>query len=58
MKITIELDVTPDEFKELFVPSERQQEFVEVTYNAYAEALRKLVLKQIDPYDFTGMQTK
>lgn len=58
MKITIELDVTPDEFKELFVPSERQQEFVEVTYNAYAEALRKLVLKQIDPYDFTGMQNK
>jgi hypothetical protein len=58
VKITIELDVTPDEFKELFVPSERQQEFVEVTYNAYAEALRKLVLKQIDPYDFTGMQNK
>lgn len=58
MKITIELDVTPDEFKELFVPSERQQEFVEVTYNAYAEALRKLVLKQIDPYDFIGMQNK
>ena len=58
MKVTIELDVTPDEFKELFVPSERQQEFVEVTYNAYAEALRKLVLKQIDPYDFTGMQNK
>lgn len=58
MKITIELDVTPDEFKELFVPSERQQEFVEVTYNAYADALRKLVLKQIDPYDFTGMQNK
>lgn len=58
MKVTIELDVTPDEFKELFVPSDRQQEFVEVTYNAYAEALRKLVLKQIDPYDFTGMQNK
>ena len=58
MKITIELDVTPDEFKELFVPSERQQEFVEVTYNAYAEALRKLVLKQIDPHDFTGIQNK
>ena len=58
MKVTIELDVTPEEFKELFVPSERQQEFVEVTYNAYAEALRKLVLKQIDPYDFTGMQNK
>ena len=58
MKITIELDVTPDEFKELFVPSDRQQEFIEVTYNAYADALRKLVLKQIDPYDFTGMQNK
>ena len=55
MKILIELDVTPEEFKELFVPSDRQQEFVEVTYNAYADALRKLVLKQIDPHNFTGM---
>ena len=56
MKILIELDVTPEEFKELFVPSDRQQEFVEVTYDAYAEALRRLVLKQIDPHNFTGTQ--
>ena len=55
MKVTIELDVTTEEFKELFVPSDRQQEFVEVTYDAYAEALRRLVLKQIDPHNFTGM---
>lgn len=55
MKVTIELDVTPEEFKELFVPNDRQQEFVEVTYDAYAEALRRLVLKQIDPHNFTGM---
>ena len=58
MKVTIELDVTPEEFKDLFVPSEKQQEFVEITYDAYAEALRKIVLKQIDPYNFTGMQDK
>jgi len=58
MKVTIELDVTPEEFKELFVPSDRQQEFVEVTYDAYAEALRRLVLKQIDPYNFTGIQNE
>jgi hypothetical protein len=56
MKVTIELDVTPEEFKELFVPSDRQQEFVEVTYDAYAEALRKIVLKQIDPHNFTGVR--
>jgi len=55
MKVTIELDVTPEEFKELFVPNDRQQEFVEVTYDAYAEALRRLVLKQIDPHNFTGV---
>ena len=56
MKVTIELDVTTEEFKELFVPSDRQQEFVEVTYDAYAEALRRLVQKQIDPHGFTGTQ--
>ena len=56
MKVTIELDVTPEEFKELFVPSDRQQEFVEVTYDAYVEALRKIVLKQIDPHNFTKVR--
>lgn len=54
MKVTIELDVTPEEFKELFVPSDKQQEFVETTYDAYVDALQSLVWKQIDPYNFMG----
>lgn len=52
MKVTIEVDCTTEEFKDLFVPSERQAEFVEATYNAYVDALQKMMWKQIDPYDF------
>lgn len=54
--MTIELDLTPQEFQELFVPSERQAEFISVTYDAYVEALGQLVKKQIDPYNFTGLR--
>ena len=56
MKVTIELDVTPEEFKELFIPSERQAEFMNVTYDAYVDALADVVKKQIDPYNFTGLR--
>lgn len=56
MKINIELDVTPEEFKELFVPSERQAEFISVTYDAYSKALNDLIKEQIDPYNFTGIR--
>ena len=56
MKVTIELDVTPDEFKELFIPSERQAEFINVTYDAYVEALSDMVKRTIDPHDFTGLR--
>ena len=56
MKVTIELDVTPEEFKELFIPSERQAEFMHVTYDAYVDALADVVKKQIDPYNFTGLR--
>ena len=53
MKVTIELDCTPDEFKELFIPSDRQAEFMTLTYDAYVDALQKMMWKQIDPYNFT-----
>ena len=55
MKVKIELECTPQEFQELFVPSDRQAEFISVTYDAYVEALGRMVAKQIDPYKFTGM---
>lgn len=53
MKVKIELDCTPDEFKELFIPSDRQAEFMTLTYDAYVDALQKMMWKQIDPYNFT-----
>lgn len=56
MKVNIELDLTPEEFQELFIPSERQTEFISVTYDAYVQALGDLVKKQIDPYNFTGLR--
>lgn len=52
MKVTIELDCTPEEFKELFIPSEKQAEFLTITYDAYVDALQKMVWGQIDPYKF------
>lgn len=52
MKVKIEIDCTPHEFQEMFVPSEKQHEFLTVTYDAYVDALRKLMWKQIDPYDY------
>lgn len=52
MKVNIELDCTPEEFKELFIPSEKQTEFMTVTYDAYVAALQKMIAGQIDPYQF------
>ena len=50
MKIKIELDLTPDEAKDLFVPGDKQTEFMTKTYDAYVEALQGMVWDQIDPY--------
>ena len=50
MKVKVELDLTPQEFQELFVPSEKQQEFLTMTYDAYTKAFQKLVQRQIDPH--------
>ena len=52
VKVTIEVDCTAEEFKDLFIPGERQSEFVEATYNAYVDALQKMMWKQIDPYNY------
>lgn len=56
MKIKMEMDLTPDEAKELFVPSDKQSEFTMVLYESYIEALNKLVLSHVDPYNFTGLK--
>jgi hypothetical protein len=55
MKVKIELDMTPEEFKKCLVPDDCQQEFIETTYDAYVDALERLVGKQVDPYNFTSI---
>lgn len=52
MKVTIEIEGKPEEFQELFVPSEQQAEFLTMTYDAYCDALKKMVWEQIDPHKF------
>jgi len=58
MKIKLEMDLTSTEFQEMFVPGDRQHEFAIKTYDAYVEALRRMVLDQIDPNNFTGLNKK
>ena len=41
MKVNIELDLTTDEAKELFVPSEKQAEFGSQIYEKWLEAVQK-----------------
>ena len=52
MKIKLEMDLTPEEFQELFIPGDRQEEFMVRCYDAYSEALLQMLSKQIDPYNF------
>jgi hypothetical protein len=58
MKIKIELDLTPDEAKELFVPSDKQTEFGVMLYDAYAQAVQETVWKHIDPHNFMRMRDR
>ena len=51
MKVNIQIDLTPEEAKELFVPSDKQTEFQMKTYDAYVRALQGLVWDQVDPYN-------
>ena len=50
MKVKVEIDLTPEEFQELFVPGDKQTEFTARVYDAYTEAFQKFIKKQIDPY--------
>ena len=58
MKINIEIDLTPDEAKDLFVPGDKQTEFQMKTYDAYTKALQDLVWDQIDPHNMFNRKTK
>lgn len=52
MKITIEIEGKPEEFQEVFVPSDKQTEFMNMTYDAYCEALKQFIWDNIDPHKF------
>lgn len=52
MKIKIEMDITPREFQEVFIPGDKQEEFMVKTYDAYVEGLRNMWLDQVDPNNF------
>jgi hypothetical protein len=58
MKVKLELDLTPEEFQEMFIPSEKQGEFLTKTYDAYVDALQKMMWKQIDPNNFLNKSKK
>lgn len=48
MKLKIEIDLTPDEAKELFIPSEKQAEFAAALTKAYTEAMGKAAMAAFD----------
>lgn len=49
MKVTVEIDVTPEEFKELLVPSDKQSDFMTTLYDAWAQAFKQMNWAMIDP---------
>ena len=58
MKIKIDIDLTPDEAKELFVPGDKQNEFMTKTYDAYVAALQNMVWDQVDPHNMFNRKNK
>ena len=58
MKIKIELDITPEEAYECFVPGDKQHEFMAKTYDAYVAALQNMVWDQIDPHNMFNRKNK
>jgi len=50
--------MTPEEAKEMFVPGDKQTEFMQVTYNAYVKALNNMIMDHVDPFNFTGKNDK
>lgn len=58
MKLKLEIDLTPDEAKELFVPGDKQTEFGVLLYDAYVNALHETMWTHIDPQNIMGMNKK
>jgi len=58
MKVKIDIDLTPEEAKDLFVPGDKQTEFMTKTYDAYTKALQDMVWDQVDPYNMLNRKNK
>ena len=58
MKIKIDIEITPDEAKELFVPGDKQHEFMTQTYDAYVAALHGMIWDQVDPHNVFNRKNK
>jgi len=52
VKVKIEMDITPEEFQEVFIPGDKQEEFMYKTYDAYVAALSNMWMDQVDPHNF------
>ena len=50
MKIHIEIDCTPEEFKELLIPSDRQAEFAAKAYEAMVQAMSQAMMQQFSAF--------
>ena len=49
MKVNVELDLTPEEFKELLLPSDKQTELTAAFTKAMMEATSKAAMEQFTP---------
>lgn len=52
MKINVEIDLTTDEAKELFVPSEKQSELGTQLYEKWLEAVQKSTMELANPMNY------
>ena len=50
MKIHVEIDCTPEELKDLLIPSDRQAEFAAKAYQAMVEAMGAAMVKQFQDF--------
>jgi hypothetical protein len=50
VKVKIEIDCTPEEFKDLLIPSDRQAEFAAKAYQAMVEAMSKAMMQQFSAF--------
>ena len=50
MKIQIEIDCTPEELKDLLIPSDAQAEFAAKAYQAMVAAMGEAMMKQFTTF--------